>query len=83
MRSAIASEAPAQRSLRGDALAPLTVDPQERIDSLLAHLGTRAEGLSAREAQRRLAQFGPNEISRAAGPSRWRCCCGSRPRWLR
>ena len=50
----------------------MTVDPQERIDSLLAHLGTRAEGLSSREAQRRLAQFGPNEISRAAGPRWWR-----------
>ena len=71
MPSAPASEAPAQRSLRADPLA-VTVDPQQRIDSLLAHLGTRAEGLSSREAQRRLAQFGPNEISRAAGPRWWR-----------
>lgn len=51
---------------------PLTVDPQERIDSLLAHLGTQAGGLSSREAQRRLAQFGANQISRAAGPGWWR-----------
>jgi calcium-translocating P-type ATPase len=49
-----------------------TGDPQERIDRLLVHLGTRAEGLSSREAQRRLAQHGPNQISRAAGRSRWR-----------
>ena len=40
------------------------VDPQERIDWLLAHLGTRAAGLSSREAQRRLTQFGANEIVR-------------------
>jgi magnesium-transporting ATPase (P-type) len=33
---------------------------------LLAHLGTRTEGLSGREAQRRLTQHGPNAISRAA-----------------
>jgi calcium-translocating P-type ATPase len=42
------------------------VDPQERIDVLLAHLGTRASGLSSREAERRVAQFGRNEISRTA-----------------
>ncbi len=42
------------------------IDPQERIDVLLAHLGTRASGLSSREAERRVAQFGRNEISRAA-----------------
>ena len=33
---------------------------------LLVHLGTRASGLSSREAERRLAQFGRNEISRTA-----------------
>ena len=66
------SEVPAQRSSRAGALASVTVDPQERIDPLLAHLGTRAVGLSSREAQRRLAQFGPNEISRASGPGWWR-----------
>jgi hypothetical protein len=42
------------------------IDPQERIDVLLAHLGTRASGLSSREAERRVAQFGRNEISRTA-----------------
>jgi calcium-translocating P-type ATPase len=40
------------------------VDPQERIESLLAHLGTRSNGLASREAERRLTQFGRNEISR-------------------
>ena len=38
----------------------------------MAHLGTQAGGLSSREAQRRLAQFGANQISRAAGPGWWR-----------
>lgn len=40
------------------------VDPEERIDLLLGHLGTRREGLSEREAVRRLEQYGPNEIRR-------------------
>jgi predicted kinase len=48
------------------------VDPQDRIDLLLAHLGTRTEGLTGREAQRRLDQFGPNEITRTHKSSRWR-----------
>jgi calcium-translocating P-type ATPase len=46
-----------------------SVDPQERIESLLAHLGTGSAGLSSREADRRLTQFGPNEISRTAQSS--------------
>ncbi len=33
---------------------------------MLAHLGTRASGLSSREAERRVAQFERNEISRTA-----------------
>ena len=37
---------------------------------LLAHLGTRSAGLSSREADRRLTQFGANEISRTAQSSR-------------
>jgi magnesium-transporting ATPase (P-type) len=45
------------------------LDPQERIEALLTHLGTRVEGLSSREAERRVAQYGPNEISRAAQAS--------------
>ncbi|HZE06680.1 MAG TPA: cation-transporting P-type ATPase, partial [Solirubrobacteraceae bacterium] len=50
----------------------VAVDPQERIDSLLAHLATRQDGLSSREAQRRLTQYGPNVISRAASEGWWR-----------
>jgi len=46
------------------------VDPQDRIDSLLAHLGTKTRGLTGREAQRRLDQFGPNEITRTQESSR-------------
>jgi len=56
----------------GDAVAGVNapgVDPQERIESLLGHLGTRADGLSSREADRRLTQFGRNEISRTAQSS--------------
>ena len=61
----------APRSVRRDVastsdLGVGVIDPQERIDVLLAHLGTRASGLSSREAERRLAQFGRNEISRTA-----------------
>jgi magnesium-transporting ATPase (P-type) len=48
------------------------IDPQDRIDSLLAHLGARTEGLTEREAQRRLDQFGPNEITRTQKSSRLR-----------
>jgi magnesium-transporting ATPase (P-type) len=50
----------------------LSVDPEERIDLLLRHLGTRREGLSEREAARRLEQHGPNEIQRREGPGRLR-----------
>ena len=45
-------------------------DPEERLDLLLGHLGTRREGLSEREASRRLEQHGPNEIQRRKGTSR-------------
>ncbi len=46
-------------------------DPEERLDLLFAHLGTRRAGLSEREAARRLAQYGPNEIRRQAARSHW------------
>jgi calcium-translocating P-type ATPase len=39
-------------------------DPEERLDLLLQHLGSRRDGLSSREAERRLRQYGPNEIRR-------------------
>ena len=50
----------------------VTVDPEERLDLLLGHLGTRRDGLSEREAARRLEQHGPNEIRRREGKSRLR-----------
>jgi hypothetical protein len=43
------------------------LDPEERLELLLGHLGTRREGLSEREAARRLEQRGPNEIRRRQG----------------
>lgn len=45
-------------------------DPEERIDLLLRHLATRQQGLSEREAARRLEQYGPNEIRRRESQSR-------------
>ena len=41
-----------------------SVDPEERLDLLLQHLGARLGGLRGREAVRRLRQYGPNEIRR-------------------
>ena len=60
--------------MRSHSEAPrgLPVESEERIDLLLRHLGTRREGLSEREAARRLEQHGPNEIQRCKGPSRVR-----------
>jgi magnesium-transporting ATPase (P-type) len=49
--------------------SPPTVDPEEPRDILLTHLGSSRDGLSQREAERRLSQFGPNVIERAAGTS--------------
>ena len=40
------------------------VNPEERLDLLFQHLGTRPSGLGRRQAQRRLQQYGPNEIRR-------------------
>jgi hypothetical protein len=40
------------------------LDPKERLEQLLADLGTRNEGLSSREAARRLTQHGFNEVVR-------------------
>ncbi|MGZ8481980.1 MAG: cation-translocating P-type ATPase [Candidatus Limnocylindria bacterium] len=46
------------------------VDPEGALDQLLSHLGTSRDGLSSREAARRLTQHGANEIRRQAGPGR-------------
>ncbi len=40
------------------------VNPEERLDLLFQHLGTRPSGLGRRQAERRLQQYGPNEIRR-------------------
>ena len=46
-----------------------TPDPQERIARLLRDLRTQTAGLSSREASRRFAQYGRNEITRREGTS--------------
>ena len=68
MLDAVAA-APALPGSAAGAVDVSAVDPQERIEALLTHLGTGAEGLSSREADRRLTQFGANEISRTAQSS--------------
>ena len=47
-----------------EASSKVEVDPRQRADLLLRDLRGSRSGLSAREAQRRLVQFGPNEIRR-------------------
>jgi calcium-translocating P-type ATPase len=47
-------------------------DPEEEISLLLRDLGTSRQGLSPREATRRLEQHGPNEIRRREQRSRLR-----------
>jgi magnesium-transporting ATPase (P-type) len=42
----------------------VAVDPEERLELLLRDLRTSRNGLSGREAQRRLIQFGPNLLER-------------------
>jgi len=66
MPQAVAPRSVRQEQASASDLGVGVIDPQERIDVLLAHLGTRASGLSSREAERRVAQFGRNEISRTA-----------------
>jgi calcium-translocating P-type ATPase len=50
--------------------APPTLDPTEAVALLLRHLKSGTDGLTSREAQRRLVQFGPNELQRQGG-RRW------------
>jgi calcium-translocating P-type ATPase len=45
-------------------------DPEERVALLLRNLRATSSGLSSREAQRRLVQYGPNELRRRGG-RRW------------
>ena len=46
------------------------LDPTEAVELLLRDLKTARDGLTSREAQRRLVQFGPNELRRRGG-RRW------------
>jgi Cation transporter/ATPase, N-terminus len=39
-------------------------DPREAVELLLRELRARPDGLSSREAERRLVAYGRNEISR-------------------
>ena len=50
------------------------LDPTEAVEDLLRSLNTHTEGLSAREAQRRLVQYGPNQLRR-------RGACSGRESW--
>lgn len=47
-----------------DRIAPAP-DPREPVTRLLRDLGSRAGGLSEREAERRLARYGPNTLAAA------------------
>ena len=49
---------------------PSALDPEQHLARLLRGLRTSKDGLSTREAARRLAQFGPNELRRRGG-RRW------------
>ena len=44
-----------------------TRDPQETLDLLLRDLRASPDGLSSREAARRLVVHGPNELTRRGG----------------
>ncbi|HEX5308998.1 MAG TPA: cation-transporting P-type ATPase [Solirubrobacteraceae bacterium] len=46
------------------------IDAEETVELLLRDLRSSRDGLTTREAQRRLVQYGPNELSRRGGP-RW------------
>jgi calcium-translocating P-type ATPase len=53
-----------------DAEEPDTIDAEEAAELLLRDLRSSPQGLTAREAERRLAQHGPNELRRRGG-IRW------------
>ena len=53
--------------MAADPQPTLPRDPREPIERLLRDLGVRAEGLSEREAARRLLAYGPNELRRGRG----------------
>ena len=47
-----------------DAGTQVALDPEERIDALLRDLRTSRDGLAPREVERRLIQYGRNQIAR-------------------
>jgi calcium-translocating P-type ATPase len=47
------------------------VDATEPVSRLLRDLRTSPGGLTSREAARRLAAYGPNQLQRKGGPGRW------------
>jgi magnesium-transporting ATPase (P-type) len=55
---------------RFPAEAPVEVDATEGLDLLLRDLRSSRTGLTTREADRRLVQYGPNELRRRGG-ARW------------
>ena len=54
----------------GELPASSAVDPEEALERLLRDLRASREGLSSREAERRLLVYGPNELMRRGG-RRW------------
>jgi calcium-translocating P-type ATPase len=52
------------------AAEPVEVDATEGVDLLLRDLRSSRKGLTAREAERRTVQYGPNELRRRGG-ARW------------
>src|SRR5664280_431354 len=50
-----------------EAPAPAELDPTERADLLVSELQSSPDGLSSREAARRLLQYGVNELRRRGG----------------
>ena len=59
-----------RRGARPDAGPQAPPDPLEPLVRLFRDLGSSRDGLSAREAARRLEVYGPNELTRRGG-SRW------------
>jgi magnesium-transporting ATPase (P-type) len=55
---------------------PQVQDPREPVSLLMRDLRCGAGGLSAREVQRRLVVYGPNELSRRGGRRWWRELAG-------
>jgi calcium-translocating P-type ATPase len=50
-----------------DTIPVLSAEPREPIERLFRDLRSRPEGLTSREAVRRLTAYGPNELERRAG----------------